>query len=273
MNICICTLIKNEQEYLEDWLKYSLELGVDKIFIIEDIGSESHKSIIEKYSDNVEILNISFNEDEFNDNHFRTKQSYWQMKMFKYVCELNIYDWCFIMDIDEYITITEDLSLKEFLSQYNDYSELILYWKNYGANGHIEKPDYSKVDSYREYYTKECGYSELDKKYSFFMKKAVNLHKIPPTYRVSQHLHSMATYIKTNFQKGIHTPCFERAYLAHYITKSWEEYKWKFLVRGMCCKNHRKLDDFFEMNTDMLQLKDQLIAEANKEFNTKEEPK
>ena len=263
MNICICTLIKNEQEYLEDWLKYNINLGVDKIFIVEDIGSESHKSIIEKYSDNVEILDIPFDEGEFNDKHFRTRQSYWQVEMFKYVRELNVYDWCFIMDIDEYITITENLSLKDFLSQYNDYSELILYWKNYGANGHIEKPDYSKVETYREYYTKECGYSVLDKKYTFIMKKAINLHKITPNYMVCQHLHSMATYTKTNFQKGIHTPCYERAYLAHYITKSWEEYKWKLLTRGMCCKNHRKIDDFFEMNTDMLPLKEELVKELD----------
>ena len=85
MNICICTLIKNEQEYLEDWLKYNINLGVDKIFIVEDIGSESHKSIIEKYSDNVEILDIPFDEGEFNDKHFRTRQSYWQVEMFKYI--------------------------------------------------------------------------------------------------------------------------------------------------------------------------------------------
>ncbi len=147
MKICICTLIKNEQEYLEDWLKYHIKLGIDKIFIVEDIGSESHKYIIEKYSNNVEVLNIPFDESEYIKEHCSSNQYYYQLKMFNYIRDLNIYDWCFIMDIDEYITILENLSLKEFLSQYNDYSELILYWKNYGANGHIQKPYYSNIEN------------------------------------------------------------------------------------------------------------------------------
>ena len=259
MRICACTVIKNELEYLDDWLKYNLELGIDKIFIVEDVGSVSHDNIVGNYSDDVIVLDIPFDEDDFKNSHYRVRQPWYFSKMFEYIRGLNEYDWCFMIDIDEYITLTENIPLKDFLSQYSEYSELILYWKNYGANGHIEKPDYSKVNTYREYYNKECGYSDMDSKYHLFMKKAVNLNKIPSSYRVGLHFHSTAAYTKTNFQKGIHTPCYERAYLAHYITKSWEEYKWKLLARGMCCKNHRKIDDFFEMNKDMLHLKDKCI--------------
>ena len=258
MNTCICTIIKNEREYLEDWLKYNIGLGITKIYIIEDEGSESHKDITDKYPE-VEILDIKYDEEKAKKNFHRVRQSYFQTEMFNYIKSLNIYDWCFIIDIDEYITLTEDISLQDFLSEYSEYSELMLYWKNYGASGHITKPDYSKVNSYREYYTKPCGYSNMDLKYSYFMKKGINLHKISPNYKVNMHYHSMATYIKTDFQKGIHTPCFKRAYLAHYITRSWEEYIWKLLKRGMCCDNHRKIDDFFEMNRDLLPMKDELL--------------
>lgn len=256
MKVCICTMIKNEHQYLEDWLKYNISLGVDKIFITEDIGSESHKDITDKYSE-VEIFKM----EKPSEDAQTYGQHNCQIAMFKYVKSLNEFDWCFIIDIDEYITITEDISLKDFLNQYSEYSELILYWKNYGANGHIEKPDYSKVESYREYYTKECDYSDYDKKFGYIMKKGINLNQIDSTYRVNNHLHSTGNYIKTNFQKRIHYPCFDRAYISHYTTKSWEEYKWKVLNRGMCYKHHRKINDFFEMNTDMLLLKEKLLSE------------
>ena len=36
MKICIFTIIKNEQEYLEEWIKYHLDLGIDHLFIFED---------------------------------------------------------------------------------------------------------------------------------------------------------------------------------------------------------------------------------------------
>lgn len=256
MKICICTMIKNEHQYLEDWLKYNINLGVDKIFITEDIGSESHKDITDKYSE-VEIFKM----EKPSEDAQTYRQSVCIKKMFEYVKSLNKYDWVFVIDIDEYITITENISLKDFLNQYSDYSELILYWKNFGANGHIQKPDYTKVNTYREYYTKECKYSDFDAHYSYFMKKAINMNKIDNNYVVQKHLFSTPNYIKTNFQKGIHTPCFDRAYISHYITKSWEEYKWKILDRGMCYKKHRKIDDFFEMNPDMLLLKEKLLNE------------
>ena len=59
MKTCICTVIKNEHLYLEDWIKYNISLGIDKIYIVEDIGSESHKDIIDKYIDNVEIFKMT----------------------------------------------------------------------------------------------------------------------------------------------------------------------------------------------------------------------
>lgn len=46
---CIFTVIKNEHEYLDEWIKYHLDLGIDHIFIFEDIDSDSHKEICDKY--------------------------------------------------------------------------------------------------------------------------------------------------------------------------------------------------------------------------------
>jgi hypothetical protein len=60
---CIFTVIKNEHQYLDEWIKYHLDLGVDHIFILEDIDSNSHKEITDKYDgkitlNSVDILSI-----------------------------------------------------------------------------------------------------------------------------------------------------------------------------------------------------------------------
>ena len=47
MKSCILTVIKNEHEYLDEWIKYHLDLGIDHIFIFEDIDSD-FKSIEQK---------------------------------------------------------------------------------------------------------------------------------------------------------------------------------------------------------------------------------
>lgn len=56
--LCIFTVIKNEHEYLDEWIKYHLELGIDHIFIFEDIDSDTHKEITDKYGDRVSLNNI-----------------------------------------------------------------------------------------------------------------------------------------------------------------------------------------------------------------------
>ena len=55
---CILTVIKNEQEYLDEWIKYHLDLGISHIFIFEDMDSESHREITDKYDDKVSLNNI-----------------------------------------------------------------------------------------------------------------------------------------------------------------------------------------------------------------------
>jgi len=66
MKTCILTVIKNEQEYLEEWIKYHLDLGIDHIFIFEDLDSDSHKEITDKYADNVTLNSVSILLDEEN---------------------------------------------------------------------------------------------------------------------------------------------------------------------------------------------------------------
>jgi hypothetical protein len=38
-------MIKNEHQYLKEWIDYHLNLGIDAIYLAEDITSDSHKEI------------------------------------------------------------------------------------------------------------------------------------------------------------------------------------------------------------------------------------
>lgn len=254
MKTCICTIIKDEQEYLEDWIKYHLELGIDKIFILEDIDSTSHKYIADKYIDNVELYSY----DKFG---FAEKQKQLTLlnTLLNYIKSLKEFDWCFVIDADEYITLeNENDKLDNILNLFNDYNEVVIFWKNFGTNRHIHKPDYSKVNSYREYYTKECDYSNFDKHSNVINKLIVNLNKeFDPKY-IFHHHHPCSNYIKTNFGRDIRLPIFDKIYIKHYITKSLEEYIWKLKVRGMFFPRHRKIKDLFEMEPDLLKYKSEI---------------
>lgn len=58
MTSCIFTVIKNEHLYLEEWIRYHLDLGINHIFVFEDIDSETHRHITYKYGDKVSLNGI-----------------------------------------------------------------------------------------------------------------------------------------------------------------------------------------------------------------------
>ena len=58
MKTCIITIIKNEHLYLDEWITYHLNIGISHIFLYEDIDSESHKSITDKYFNEVTLNSV-----------------------------------------------------------------------------------------------------------------------------------------------------------------------------------------------------------------------
>lgn len=257
MNICIFTVIKNERDYLNDFLKYHTEMGLH-IFVFEDLFSDSHYDICKKY-DNVFLHSITelYAQDELPDlidrrtRHVPSQTDFINRGL-KYIYNLNLYDWCWLIDIDEYITAT--CPFPDMLNDYKDYSAVSVYWMNYGCSGHLYKPVYDRP--IYDIYLERCGYElHRDRKYSNITKFCVNMHKWNDRMKYKIH-NAMVNWIKVDFTRNHAAEVFEPLYLRHYITKSFEEYCHKVYVRGMHHPGHRNLDSFFEMQP---QYKEQII--------------
>ena len=46
----ICAILKNEHQYLDEWIRHHLDIGFDEIYLYEDFGSKSCKSAPEDRS-------------------------------------------------------------------------------------------------------------------------------------------------------------------------------------------------------------------------------
>lgn len=269
METCILTIIKNEQEYLGEFIKYHLGLGIDHIFVFEDIGSESHEEITSRYTDSVTLKSVF----ELNDSNThklynlcpsnKNYRGHDQLNFFKegmlWIKENFSYGWCFAIDCDEYITLENETdTLDSVLEKYSDYEAIALQWENHNANGHVSKPDYSEKGVV-ETYTQKCGGSINDdwirsRKYAFYL----------PTYQKyyyqGHHICSgLAKWCKTDYTQDLKTESFKNIYLRHYITKSWEEWIWKLNTRGMFHPVHRNYEEFFCMNEDLRDRQDELM--------------
>ena len=262
---CIFTVIKDEQEYLEEFIIYHLNLGVNHIFIFEDVNSTSHKNICNKYLDRVTLNSIkmfSFDEYKRNDIHNNWddyRQNAYCREGLDWIKNNFNYDWVFCIDCDEYITLEDETkTLPEVLNMYSDYGAIILSWQNYNANGYIKKPNY-KCRGLVNTYTQKCSKSINDAQWKS-TKIVFKFERFKKNYYLGSHMCSdLCKWIKSDFSRDHNKPIYKYIYIRHYITKSWEEYVWKLKIRGMFHKTHRNFEEFFEMNPDLKDKKEELL--------------
>ena len=255
MKTAICVIIKDEINYLDEWLSWHLNLGIDEIFLYEDYGSKSHLDIVKPYGDRVHLnsIDIIFNSSDPNKNVINTGERN-QIQLFNYFPQMykDDFDWVLFNDLDEFLILKQPLH--KLLEEYKDETAILLRWKWYGASGHVNKPIGKVMDNYIIQTT-----TTFDWGWQF--KSFINCKKFQ---KWEKHLHKAEGAIFPLTEWGGH-----KAWLNHYFTKSWEEWKTKILDRGDSFPGHRKIMNFFELNKDMNPLKNDLLCEIAVENTTK----
>ena len=240
---CLFALIKNEQLYLDEWIQYHTNLGIQKIILIEDTGSRSHKKIVDKY-DNVELIPST---DIFSGSQMLSpvRQRYmvnWFVQ--KYAPENNI-DWGFDLDIDEYLHL--EIPLIEFANRYKDYPAVHLYWKCYNANGHYKRESGTQY----ELYANDSAVFSMGKAQT---KLAINIKK--PS-GVLKNIHQWESGVDVDEQimtfSANSKALYKIAWVDHFVTRSYED--WEIRIKDRPSLNSRRnINTFWKYNPDMKRL-------------------
>lgn len=251
MKTAICAIVKNEHLYLTEWVEYHLNLGFNEIHIFEDKGSKSHKELITRENvilhsqdESPEIIEILSN---------RTAKR--QVDLYNRFMSINRdqYDWVAFIDIDEFINLNENYTLEQVLVEYSNEIGILLSWKMMGASGHVKKPESGVVESY----TVESELIPIERSYSF--KSIANLSKeglfIDP--------HELVGAVNTDREASRVDLCYDKIWINHYFTKSWEEWCNRIFDRGATSPGHRTLENFFQVNKDMEYLRKTLIESVS----------
>ena len=128
-NTCICTIGKNENLYIREYVEHYFNLGVEKIFLYDnnDVEGEKFESKIADYIKNkfVEIIDIR-------------GLSAMQIPIFNYCYRKyrNKYNWIAFLDIDEYLYIENNKSINDFLyeDRFNKCQSIFINWVMYNDN-------------------------------------------------------------------------------------------------------------------------------------------
>ena len=251
--IAICAVAKNEDIYMEEWVIHHLSIGFEKIYIYDNndvFGKVT--SLLEPYihQDKVQIINCS----DIN------PVQLWAYMHFVRTNKNNV-RWAAFIDIDEFIELENDLTIQDFVRSYEHAEIIVLSWLGYGANGEIWK----QKGSLKQRFPKPAV---LEQEYSTFpmhvksickiqhVKKFKNPHM--PIFFWKKHrvsYNAIGEKTKAYSSYPFMFPIYQKAYIKHYFTKSYEEWFEK-TSRGLADHTDmkRKIEEFFYLNPEMREM-------------------
>lgn len=205
MKTALVCIAKNEENYIEEWLRYNIKLGFNHIFIFQnDWIANIPIDIIEKNIVTCIDWPTATYKHSYND--INPQLAAYNFFIEKFYHE---YDWAAFFDVDEFLLL-KNATLDEFLFKYSACNAISIFWRLFGDNK-LKQPNetYSCINRFVRSAAVPCNNTKNK------IKTIVNLKKSKNTIHIIGHITSpiLPTYIN---------PC--EAELAHYMVKTWPEF-------------------------------------------------
>lgn len=249
MKSVICVLVKDEQQYIEEWVQHNLDIGFDCIYIYEDFSSTSHEQVLQDYINNGKVILTPLSGCTVpiaNCNLLRGSSTQHQLfEWFFDQCKSKKIeaDWIGYFDVDEFLVFDDGYDLNKIQKLFINYGAVYPCWVMYGANGNLKKPEGRVVDNYK---TPHNLYDTIDGK-MWYHKSLVNVSKCDGMKNIHTFNNGVFTD-GTTYADNILS--FSKCHLNHYFTKSWEEYCERMQRRGNMANNNRSYDTFFKFSEE-----------------------
>lgn len=238
-NTAICLLIKDENEYINEWLDWHVSIGFHHFYIYDNESRlPIEESVDVRYKQYCTFI-------DFSGEHRNTQLECYADALDRYGNEVK---WLAFIDTDEFIRPLNGEDINDFLARYEDHDGLYVRWIIYNANG-LRKKD-SRPQ--RERFTRVSAHTPNRP----FGKSIIRPAKIK----------CMGTHFPTGIlgrydmvdSNGRHmrSACSEftpedKIVIDHYFTRSYEEWLEK-AKRGSCDPRcDRKYDEFYLFNPEM----------------------
>lgn len=202
LSLTMC--VKDEGDYLLEWLEYYLLQGVDHFYIYNNNGTDNSKEIIKSYIDKgivtwTEYPGLKMQAPIYNDAVNRYK---------------NQTRWMGFIDVDEFIVPLKHRTLAEALKDYEDYSQVLMHWVCYGNSGHKYKTEGLVIERFTKH---EAGISKSTK--AIVNPRAVLWADV--------HAHEVLGDTVNEYKQKLYKkskPTADIFQINHYIVKSEEEF-------------------------------------------------
>lgn len=247
MRVVMCAMAKNEHYYINEWVKYYVNLGVDKIFIFDNDDNDS--PYLKDFIDQsllpfVRIINA--------------RGKHWdkiQHDLYTnfYHIEKDNFDYCIYCDIDEFLVGVDNI--KTFLSRdyFKLYDQIRVKWKLFGDDNIVVRDKKQPIFG--------AFVNEITKPLSRDLTKTCRLHNQAKTI-IKGHLNGIrfdSVHFANRGGRILNQclpsgkPCnsgvelhedysHEKVFFNHYMTKSLSEFVEQKMNRSDAVFGKRQLD-------------------------------
>lgn len=221
--LSLVLIIRDEGNYIEEWLEYHLMLGISHIYIYDNESTDNTREKLAPYIENGQVTYIWW------------PGQYVQISAYNHAIEHFKYDTLYMgfIDADEFLAPAENINLPTWINEIFEICEkrisvfgvhcggIGINWKVYGTSHHQKKPKGLVIENYK--------YRAADSEtLNFYIKTICNprtvqscnphhMNYITGFYCTSE---NGSIILGSQFFDGTH----HKLQINHYLTKSEEEY-------------------------------------------------
>ena len=249
-----------ENRYAVEFVEYYKQLGFNGIHIIDNNYGD------EEYFE--DVLQSYINENFVVIHNYRNKiapQNFGYTEVYNKIH--NNYDWIYVCDFDEFLTLKKDKTIQDYLSRecFKDYNQILIHWKIYSDNNLVYddgKPclerftKVSKVNNWQIELVKPILRTTIKNPY---IKNTMHHFYDENSILEKTSCNNIGEHVEL-VECGIVRFNDDLAYIKHFTTKTIDEFLNKKCKRGfgdctyedfiknMGIKQNKHIDRFFEYN-------------------------
>jgi hypothetical protein len=233
------TLMKNEGDYLLEWLEYHLLVGVERFFLIDNDSRDNSTAILQPYI-TLDIVRLRTCVD-----------AHPQLAVYNTVLPTlrNESYWVAIMDIDEFLVPLESHCIPPILHSLEREVGVYVHWVIYGWNRKQKKEDGLVIERFRAHASwqhKKNSFGKLISRPREVIQAHVHVSRYRSGYAVNLCHARSANHLSRN------RPCYQRMRINHYWTKSRAEWMQK-VARGQVYRYDKYDLSLFALIDDVIQ--------------------
>lgn len=268
--IVVSCPIKEDNEYLKEFVDHYLKLGFDRIYLYDNNDDENIKpyNLLLPYIKRNKVEIIDWRKSEFDDRYHRLD--------FFLFCN---FEWVLFVDDDEFLELRKHKNIRDFLSSMDKSATKIAFNNlHYGDNDQYYFEQRPVQERFLNPLPLDSGTGSF--KFNSAIKSFLKKKKLRSIYDLNAHsLIDESPYYNANNKKiELETTwrmkeeyvSYDTAYIKHYCTKSLEEFVKCKIKRTVSnsnkFKNRFDIDSYFYMYNKRTKEKDELFKVFMKKY-------